>query len=103
MVWQVEVCKRALAAANKPFPAEFPGRRECVVARTCMEAIGLRRPYLAKRFEIYHAWGQDKAMAELPLAGHATDHGAGHAAVAGRRGFPVGAPRCERNSDGASR
>jgi alkanesulfonate monooxygenase SsuD/methylene tetrahydromethanopterin reductase-like flavin-dependent oxidoreductase (luciferase family) len=61
---QVEVYKRALDAAGKPFPAEFPGRRECFVARTRDEAIRLCRPYLAKKYEVYHAWGQDKAMPE---------------------------------------
>jgi alkanesulfonate monooxygenase SsuD/methylene tetrahydromethanopterin reductase-like flavin-dependent oxidoreductase (luciferase family) len=64
IVQQVEVYKRALDAAGKPFPAEFPGRRECFVARTRAEAIRLCRPYLAKKYEVYHAWGQDKAMPE---------------------------------------
>jgi alkanesulfonate monooxygenase SsuD/methylene tetrahydromethanopterin reductase-like flavin-dependent oxidoreductase (luciferase family) len=59
---QVEVYKRALDAAGKPFPAEFPGRRECFVAANRAEAIRLCRPYLAKKYEVYHAWGQDKAM-----------------------------------------
>lgn len=59
---QVEVYKRALDAAGKAFPTEFPGRRECFVARTREEAIRLCKPYLAKKYEVYHAWGQDKAM-----------------------------------------
>ena len=62
IVQQVEVYKRALDAAGKPFPAEFPGRRECFVARTREEALRMCRPYLAKKYEVYHAWGQDKAM-----------------------------------------
>lgn len=61
---QVDVYKRALEAAGKPFPTEFPGRRECFVARTREEAIRLCKPYLAKKYEVYHAWGQDKAMPE---------------------------------------
>ena len=61
---QVEVYKRALDAAGKPFPAEFPGRRECFVAGTRDEAIRLCKPYLARKYEVYHAWGQDKAMPE---------------------------------------
>ena len=61
---QVDVYKRALEAAGKPFPEEFPGRRECFVARTREEALRLCRPYLAKKYEVYHAWGQDKAMPE---------------------------------------
>jgi len=59
---QVELYKRALEAADKPFPAEFPGRRECFVARTRDEAIRRCRPYLAKKYAVYHAWGQDKVM-----------------------------------------
>ena len=61
---QIEVYKRALDAAGKPFPVEFPGRRECFVAATREEAIRLCRPYLTKKYEVYHAWGQDKAMPE---------------------------------------
>ena len=61
---QIDVYKRALEAAGKPFPAEFPGRRECFVARTRAEAIRLCKPYLARKYEVYHAWGQDKAMPE---------------------------------------
>jgi alkanesulfonate monooxygenase SsuD/methylene tetrahydromethanopterin reductase-like flavin-dependent oxidoreductase (luciferase family) len=61
---QIEVYKRALDAAGKPFPAEFPGRRECFVAGSREEAIRLCKPYLAKKYEVYHAWGQDKVMPE---------------------------------------
>ncbi|MDH3699995.1 MAG: LLM class flavin-dependent oxidoreductase [Alphaproteobacteria bacterium] len=59
---QVDVYKRALDAAGKPFPKEFPGRRECFVAGSRDEAIRLCRPYLAKKYEVYHSWGQDKVM-----------------------------------------
>ena len=61
---QVDVYKRALEAADKPFPTEFPGRRECFVASSREEAIRLCQPYLAKKYEVYHSWGQDTVMPE---------------------------------------
>ncbi len=61
---QVEVYKRALDAAGKPFPDEFPMMREAFVAESREEAIRLARPYLASKYATYHAWGQDKAMPE---------------------------------------
>lgn len=59
---QLEVYKRALDECGKPFPDELPARREVFVARTREEAIRICRPYLEKKYEIYHNWGQDKAM-----------------------------------------
>ena len=59
---QVEVYKRALDAAGKPFPDEFPMMREAFVAATRDEAIRLAKPYLLSKYQTYHAWGQDKAM-----------------------------------------
>ncbi len=61
---QVEVYKRALDDAGKPFPDEFPMMREAFVAASREEAIRLARPYLAGKYATYHAWGQDKAMPE---------------------------------------
>ncbi len=61
---QIDVYKRALEKLDKPFPEEFPGRRECFVAASREEAIRLCKPYLAKKYEVYHAWGQDKVMPE---------------------------------------
>jgi len=61
---QVEVYKRALDAHDKPFPAEFPARREVFVARSRSEAIRLCAPFLAAKYEAYHRWGQDRAMPE---------------------------------------
>ena len=40
------------------------GARELFVAHSREEAIRLCRPYLTKKYEVYHAWGQDKAMPE---------------------------------------
>ena len=59
---QVEVYRRALEACRKPFPVEFPARREVFVARSREEALRLCRPFLATKYEVYREWGQDRAM-----------------------------------------
>jgi len=59
---QVELYKRALDDAGKPFPDEFPMMREAFVAETREEAIRRARPYLLTQYQTYHAGGQDKAM-----------------------------------------
>lgn len=59
---QMDLYKRALDAANKPFPAEVPMRREVFVARSRAEAIRLAQPYLEEKYRAYRAWGQDKVM-----------------------------------------
>ncbi len=59
---QMEVYKRALDAAGKPFPAELPMAREVFVARSRAEAIRLASPYLEVKYKAYRAWGQDKVM-----------------------------------------
>jgi alkanesulfonate monooxygenase SsuD/methylene tetrahydromethanopterin reductase-like flavin-dependent oxidoreductase (luciferase family) len=56
---QIELYKRALDAAGKPFPTELPMRREVFVAKTKAEAIRLCAPYLAAKYAAYHAWRQD--------------------------------------------
>ncbi len=56
---QLDLYRRALDAAGKPFPAEFPLRREVFVARTRNEAIRLCQPYLGAKYAAYHAWGQE--------------------------------------------
>ncbi len=56
---QMDIYKRALDAAGKPFPAELPMRREVFVAKTRAEAIRLCAPYLGAKYAAYHAWGQD--------------------------------------------
>ena len=61
---QTEIYRRALDACGKPFPEEFPLRREIFVAPTRDEAIRICQPYLAEKYRIYHQWGQDKAMPE---------------------------------------
>lgn len=59
---QMEVYKRALDDAGKPFPAELPMMRECFVARSRAEAIRLAQPYLETKYKAYKDWGQDAVM-----------------------------------------
>jgi len=59
---QMEVYKRALDEAGKPFPDELPMMREVFVAPTRAEAIRLARPSLEEKYKAYKAWGQDKVM-----------------------------------------
>ncbi len=59
---QLELYRRALEEAKKPFPRELPMRREVFVARSREEALRLCRPYLMTKYKAYHEWGQDKAM-----------------------------------------
>jgi alkanesulfonate monooxygenase SsuD/methylene tetrahydromethanopterin reductase-like flavin-dependent oxidoreductase (luciferase family) len=56
---QMELYRRALDAAGKPFPAELPLRREVFVAKTREEAIRLCAPYLGAKYKAYHSWRQD--------------------------------------------
>ncbi len=59
---QLEIYRRALDAAGKPFPDELPLMREIFVAPTRAEAERLARPHLEEKYKTYHAWGQDNAM-----------------------------------------
>ncbi len=59
---QMEVYKRALDEAGKPFPAELPMAREVFVAGSREEAIRLARPSLEAKYKAYREWGQDKVM-----------------------------------------
>jgi alkanesulfonate monooxygenase SsuD/methylene tetrahydromethanopterin reductase-like flavin-dependent oxidoreductase (luciferase family) len=61
---QVELYRRALDEFDKPFPDEFPLRREIFVAPSRAEAERVCAPYLAEKYRVYHQWGQDKAMPE---------------------------------------
>jgi alkanesulfonate monooxygenase SsuD/methylene tetrahydromethanopterin reductase-like flavin-dependent oxidoreductase (luciferase family) len=64
IVRQTELYRQALDEYGKPFPDEFPARREVFVARTRDEAIRLCQPFLAEKYKAYNAWGQSKAMPE---------------------------------------
>ena len=62
IVRQVEVYRRALDEYGKPFPAEFPARREVFVARSRDEAIRLCAPSCRRSTRPITQWGQDRAM-----------------------------------------
>ncbi|MBH68904.1 MAG: LLM class flavin-dependent oxidoreductase [Rhodospirillaceae bacterium] len=59
---QVEVYKRELDIVGKPFPKEFPMRREAFVAPTRSEALRLAAPFVAKKYASYHATGQSDQL-----------------------------------------
>ena len=59
---QIAFYRQTLDELGKPFPDEFPMRREVFVAKDRAEAIRLSRPYLEIKYREYHQWGQDKAM-----------------------------------------
>ncbi len=48
----------------KPFPGELPIRREVFCAPSHDQAIKIAAPYMKKQYDLYHTWGQNKAMAE---------------------------------------
>ena len=54
---QVETYKRALDAEGKPFPDEFPVRREVFCAPTREEAYRLAKEPIMNKYAAYHAWG----------------------------------------------
>jgi len=56
---QMELYRRALDVAGKPFPVELPMRREVFVAKNRAEAIRLCAPYLGAKYKAYHAWHQE--------------------------------------------
>jgi alkanesulfonate monooxygenase SsuD/methylene tetrahydromethanopterin reductase-like flavin-dependent oxidoreductase (luciferase family) len=64
LVDQVDYYKGLLDKANKPFPTEFPMRREAFVAPTRAEAIKLAGPFVSKKFASYHATGQSDQLPE---------------------------------------
>ncbi len=64
IVRQVGVYRRALDECGKPFPTEFPARREVFVARSRDEAIRLCAPHLGAKYRAYQQWGQNQVMPE---------------------------------------
>ncbi|MBV8888824.1 MAG: LLM class flavin-dependent oxidoreductase [Alphaproteobacteria bacterium] len=81
---QMEVYRRALDAAGKPFPDELPARRELFVARTREEALRLCEPFLRAKYKAYHEWGQEMPDDDSGL-------GQGFASLVGDR-FLIGSP-----------
>ncbi len=61
---QLDVYERELDECGKPFPAEFPMRREVFVARTREEALRRCKPGLERKYRAYVEWGQDAPMPE---------------------------------------
>jgi alkanesulfonate monooxygenase SsuD/methylene tetrahydromethanopterin reductase-like flavin-dependent oxidoreductase (luciferase family) len=61
---QLDVYRRELDACGKPFPAEFPMRREVFVARDRREALRLCKPALERKYRTYVEWGQSEPMPE---------------------------------------
>jgi probable F420-dependent oxidoreductase len=64
LVTQVDYYKRLLDEAGKPFPVEFPMRREAFVAPTREEAIKLAGPFVSKKYAAYHSTGQSDQLPE---------------------------------------
>ena len=54
---QTETYKRALDEEGKPFPQEYPFRREVFCAPTREEAFRLAEGPLMTKYKAYHAWG----------------------------------------------
>jgi len=82
---QLEIYKKALDDAGKPFPEEFPMRREVFVAATREEAFRLCGPYLAGKYKSYRDWGQHHEMPDDDGLAEAFDE------LAGDR-FLIGSP-----------
>lgn len=61
---QLETYKRALDEAGKPFPDEFPMRREVFCAPTREEAFRLAKEPIMTKYRAYHAWGLGRARVE---------------------------------------
>jgi alkanesulfonate monooxygenase SsuD/methylene tetrahydromethanopterin reductase-like flavin-dependent oxidoreductase (luciferase family) len=58
LVRQLGVYQDALRAEGKPFPVEFPIRREMYIARDKATAVREAQPYLEGMLQLYGAWGQ---------------------------------------------
>lgn len=61
---QLDVYKRELDKHHKPFPSEFPARREVFVAKDRAEAMRLCKPALENKYRAYVEWGQNAPLPE---------------------------------------
>ena len=61
---QMDLYCAELDAHGKPFPAELPIRREVFCARSHDDAVAIAAPYMKRQYDLYHSWGQNKAMAK---------------------------------------
>jgi alkanesulfonate monooxygenase SsuD/methylene tetrahydromethanopterin reductase-like flavin-dependent oxidoreductase (luciferase family) len=59
---QLELYRKTLQQAGRPFPAELPMIKELYVAPDRKTAIQECRPFLEAKYQAYAAWGQDKAL-----------------------------------------
>jgi alkanesulfonate monooxygenase SsuD/methylene tetrahydromethanopterin reductase-like flavin-dependent oxidoreductase (luciferase family) len=59
---QVGEYRAALHAHGHPPPAELPLMREAWIADSPQQAWAEATPYLARKYAVYTAWGQDKAL-----------------------------------------
>jgi alkanesulfonate monooxygenase SsuD/methylene tetrahydromethanopterin reductase-like flavin-dependent oxidoreductase (luciferase family) len=59
---QVAEYRLALRAAGHPTPAELPLLREAWLAETQERAWAQAAPYLGRKYAVYGAWGQDRAL-----------------------------------------
>ncbi len=58
---QLDTYKRELDLVGKPFPEEFPVRREVFVAPTREEAYRLSEEPIMTKYRAYHSWGLGQA------------------------------------------
>ncbi|MGE4218154.1 MAG: LLM class flavin-dependent oxidoreductase [Alphaproteobacteria bacterium] len=70
---QYDLYRTELDKLGRPFPSEFPMRRECFVARTREEAVRLCGEALAAKFRTYHDWGGSRTLAQGDTLDHAFD------------------------------
>lgn len=59
---QLDLFRQARAAVGLAAPAELPAIREVFCAPTRAQARALAEPYLAAKYDVYAAWGQDEVM-----------------------------------------
>jgi alkanesulfonate monooxygenase SsuD/methylene tetrahydromethanopterin reductase-like flavin-dependent oxidoreductase (luciferase family) len=59
---QVGLYRQALRGAGHREPAELPILREAWIAPTRAQAWQEAAPFLARKYEVYRAWGQDRAI-----------------------------------------
>lgn len=61
---QIELYRKALVRAGKPYPKEAPIFKECSIATTREAALSEAQPYLEQKYRAYADWGLDKPMPE---------------------------------------
>lgn len=62
LVEQTQVYRDELLAHGHPEPAEVPLMREAWIAETREKAWAEAAPYLERKYAVYNAWGQDRAL-----------------------------------------